>query len=91
MFENKRKVRRATEAAGIPHTYVSASNFAAYFVGTLLHPREEKDHVTVYGTGDAKGKFSSLATCNIYPCPFMLLLTLDRVYIKTHAQAHTHI
>lgn len=55
MLDNKRKVRRAIEAAGIPFTYVSANSFAAYFVDYLLHPHEKIDEVTVYGSGEAKG------------------------------------
>ncbi|KAF8022970.1 hypothetical protein BT93_F0473 [Corymbia citriodora subsp. variegata] len=54
LLENKRKIRRATEVAGIPFTYVSANSFAAYFVNYLLHPNEQRDHVVVRGTGEAK-------------------------------------
>ncbi|KAJ8767908.1 hypothetical protein K2173_020848 [Erythroxylum novogranatense] len=55
LLANKRKVRRATEAAGIPFTYVSANTFAAYFVDYVLHPHEkDRDEVIVYGTGHAK-------------------------------------
>ncbi|THG17823.1 hypothetical protein TEA_011363 [Camellia sinensis var. sinensis] len=56
LLDNKKKIRRATEAAGIPYTYVSANSFASYFVDYLLHPRENHDQVTIYGTGEAKGK-----------------------------------
>ncbi|KAL5555174.1 hypothetical protein UlMin_037410 [Ulmus minor] len=55
LLENKRKIRRATEAAGISFTYVSANAFSAYFVDYLLHPHENPDEVIVYGTGQAKG------------------------------------
>ncbi|BFG29981.1 hypothetical protein CerSpe_162550 [Prunus speciosa] len=55
LLDNKRKIRRAIEAAGIPYTYVSANSFGAYFVDYLLHPHEKTNHqVTVYGTGEAK-------------------------------------
>ncbi|CAA2959183.1 isoeugenol synthase 1-like [Olea europaea subsp. europaea] len=54
LLDNKKKVRRATEEAGIPFTYVSANAFAAYFVDYLLHPHDKSDHVTLYGTGEAK-------------------------------------
>ncbi|CAL2255606.1 unnamed protein product [Prunus armeniaca] len=55
LLDNKRKIRRAIEAAGIPYTYVSANSFGAYFVDYFLHPREKTNHqVTVYGTGEAK-------------------------------------
>ncbi|KAL5555136.1 hypothetical protein UlMin_037372 [Ulmus minor] len=54
LMENKRKIRRATEAAGISFTYVSANAFSAYFVDHLLHPHENRDEVIVYGTGQAQ-------------------------------------
>ncbi|KAI4326197.1 hypothetical protein MLD38_031535 [Melastoma candidum] len=54
LLENKRKIRRATEAAGIPHTYVAANSFAAYFVDYILHPNESRRQVLVYGDGHAK-------------------------------------
>nr|AHA90806.1 propenylphenol synthase 1 [Larrea tridentata] len=54
VLDNKRKVRRATEAAGIPHVYVSANSFMAYFVDYLIHPHEKRDEIIVYGSGEAK-------------------------------------
>lgn len=59
LLANKRKIRRATEEAGISYTYVSANSFAAYFVDYLLHPHENRDEVVVYGSGEAKGRFFS--------------------------------
>ncbi|CAL4907189.1 unnamed protein product [Urochloa decumbens] len=56
-FDEKMELRRAIEAASIPHTYISANCFAAYFcpnlaqMGTLLPP---KDKVRVYGDGNVK-------------------------------------
>ncbi|CAN6342561.1 unnamed protein product [Urochloa humidicola] len=56
-FDEKMEVRRAIEEASIPHTYISANCFAAYFcpnlaqMGTLLPP---KDKVRVYGDGNVK-------------------------------------
>ncbi|CAI9780498.1 unnamed protein product [Fraxinus pennsylvanica] len=54
LLDNKKKIRRATEAAGIPFTYVSANSFAAYFVDYLLHPCQKSDRVTIYGSGETK-------------------------------------
>uniref|UniRef100_A0A7N0UIS9 NmrA-like domain-containing protein n=1 Tax=Kalanchoe fedtschenkoi TaxID=63787 RepID=A0A7N0UIS9_KALFE len=54
VLENKKKIRRATEEAGICYTYISANSFAAYFVDYLLHPHEKCEELTVYGTGEAK-------------------------------------
>ncbi|GMN40748.1 hypothetical protein TIFTF001_009961 [Ficus carica] len=56
LLENKRKIRRATEAAGICYTYVSANAFSAYFIDYLLHPHIQRDEVIIYGTGHAKGR-----------------------------------
>lgn len=55
IHEDRRKIRRATEAAEIPHTYVCGNTFGSYFVSHLLNPHEERDEVVVYGTGEAKG------------------------------------
>ncbi|KAJ6360594.1 hypothetical protein OIU77_004584 [Salix suchowensis] len=49
-LDKKRKIRRATEAAGIPHTFVSANCFGAYFVNHLLHPHEKTQDIAVYGS-----------------------------------------
>lgn len=54
VLDNKRKIRRASEAAGLSYTYVSANSFAAYFVDYLLHPHEKREEVLVYGSGEAK-------------------------------------
>ncbi|KAH7850745.1 hypothetical protein Vadar_002324 [Vaccinium darrowii] len=39
ILENKKKIRRAKEASGIPYTYVSSNSFADYFIDYLLHPQ----------------------------------------------------
>ncbi|KAJ8747796.1 hypothetical protein K2173_006946 [Erythroxylum novogranatense] len=54
VLANKRKIRRAIEAAGIPFTYVSANSFTAYFVNFLLHTHNNRDEIIVYGSGQAK-------------------------------------
>ncbi|KAF9679110.1 hypothetical protein SADUNF_Sadunf07G0105900 [Salix dunnii] len=59
LLDNKRKIRRASEAAGLSYTYVSANSFAAYFVDHLLHPREKREEVIVYGTGEARAVLNS--------------------------------
>lgn len=56
-FIDKREVRRAIEAAGIPYTYVSANCFAGYFVGGLAQlgrVTPPTDRVCIYGDGNAK-------------------------------------
>nr|XP_034586674.1 isoflavone reductase homolog [Setaria viridis] len=48
IFEEKMELRRAIEAAKIPHTYIFANCFAAYFcpnlaqMGTLLPPKDKE-------------------------------------------------
>lgn len=59
ILANKRRIRRATEVAGVPYTYISANSFAAYFINYLLRPYEKTDQFIVYGKGDAKGKLIS--------------------------------
>lgn len=57
-FIDKREVRRAIEAAGIPYTYVSANCFAGYFVGSLAQlgrVTPPTDRVCIYGDGNTKG------------------------------------
>lgn len=54
LLDNKKTIRRATQAAGIPYTFVSANSLTAYFVEYLLHPSENHQQVSIYGTGEAK-------------------------------------
>ena len=55
-LDKKRKIRRATEAAGIPYTFVSANCFGSYFTNYLLHPHDENTNdIIVYGTGKVQG------------------------------------
>lgn len=66
IFELKSKIRRATEAEGIPYTYVSSNYFAGFSLPTLVQPGAvapppPKDKVVIYGDGNAKG--------NLHPIP----------------------
>ncbi|POO00181.1 Hopanoid-associated sugar epimerase [Trema orientale] len=65
-LDKKRRVRRATEAAGIPYTFVSANCFGSYFVNYLLRPHETRDDVFVYGTGQVKAVFNYEEDIAIY-------------------------
>lgn len=73
-FDEKMEIRRAIENANIPHTYVSANCFAAYFspnlcqLKTLLPPKER---VGVYGDGNVKGKKVNYLSIN---CCFIALI-----------------
>ncbi|XP_022724258.1 isoeugenol synthase 1-like [Durio zibethinus] len=58
LLANKRKIRRAAEAAGLPYTYVAANSFLVYFIDYLLHPHEKPNELVVYGTGQAKVVFN---------------------------------
>ncbi|XP_030447115.1 phenylcoumaran benzylic ether reductase Betv6 [Syzygium oleosum] len=60
-FDVKVQIRRAVEAEGIPHTYVSCSCFAAYFLPTLVQPgltAPPRDKVIIMGDGNAKAIFN---------------------------------
>ncbi|XP_042488000.1 isoeugenol synthase 1-like isoform X1 [Macadamia integrifolia] len=55
LLDDKKKIRRATEEAGISYTYVAANTLAAYFIDLLLHPHDQlREEVIVYGNGEAK-------------------------------------
>ncbi|CAN6461279.1 unnamed protein product [Victoria cruziana] len=59
-FDEKMAVRKATENAGIPHTYVSANCFAGYFVGGLCQLKSlipTTDRVYLHGDGGVKAVF----------------------------------
>ena len=63
----KAQIRRAVEAAGIPHTYVSSCFFAGYFLSTLAQEgatAPPRDKVVILGDGNPKGKLTMI-TLNI--------------------------
>ncbi|TYG58143.1 hypothetical protein ES288_D08G198600v1 [Gossypium darwinii] len=56
-FDDKMVVRRATEEAGIPFTYISANCFAGYFLGGLCQPGfilPSREQVRLLGDGNQK-------------------------------------
>ncbi|PON86002.1 Hopanoid-associated sugar epimerase [Trema orientale] len=60
-FEIKAKIRRATEAEGIPYTYVSSNFFAGYFLPTLSQPgatAPPRVKVVILGDGNPKAIFN---------------------------------
>ncbi|KAF5745722.1 isoflavone reductase [Tripterygium wilfordii] len=60
-FATKSSIRRAVEAAGIPHTYVSSNFFAGYFLPTLNQPgatAPPRDKVIILGDGNPKAVFN---------------------------------
>lgn len=78
LFKDKSKVRRAIEEAGIPHTYVSGNCYAAYFLGGLgqiamghVPPRQ---HVTLYGDGNVKGRKPTPLAKSKLQCHLLLFL-----------------
>ncbi|KAI4318289.1 hypothetical protein L6164_026076 [Bauhinia variegata] len=54
ILDKKIAIRRATEEAGIPYTYVCANCCSAYFVNFLLHPNDDAREIVVYGNGKTK-------------------------------------
>ncbi|CAN6582621.1 unnamed protein product [Malus baccata var. baccata] len=60
-FDDKVQIRRAIEAEGIPHTYVSSNCFAGYFLPSLAQPgatSPPRDKVTILGDGNPKAVFN---------------------------------
>ncbi|KAL3505312.1 hypothetical protein ACH5RR_035153 [Cinchona calisaya] len=60
-FAGKSQIRRATEAEGIPYTYVSSNAFAGYFLTTLVQPgatSPPRDKVVILGDGHVKAVFN---------------------------------
>nr|DAD21617.1 TPA_asm: hypothetical protein HUJ06_023080 [Nelumbo nucifera] len=60
-FATKAQIRRATEAAGIPYTYVSSNFFAGFFLPTLSQPgatAPPRDKVIILGDGNPKAVFN---------------------------------
>ncbi|GLJ29665.1 hypothetical protein SUGI_0584970 [Cryptomeria japonica] len=57
IFQQKMAVRHATEAAGIPYTYISANCFAGYFLAGLAQYNQfvpPLDKAVIYGEGNHK-------------------------------------
>ncbi|KAK7406726.1 hypothetical protein VNO78_08356 [Psophocarpus tetragonolobus] len=60
LFDKKLKIRKATEAAGIPYTYICSNAFAGYFLPNLLQPdlkAPPRDKVVLFGDGNVKGVY----------------------------------
>ncbi|XP_048332430.2 phenylcoumaran benzylic ether reductase Betv6 [Ziziphus jujuba] len=61
-FAIKAQIRRAVEAEGIPHTFVSCNCFAGYFLPTLVQPgvsAPPRDKVIILGDGNPKAIFNN--------------------------------
>eukprot|EP00262_Sarcandra_glabra_P020701 TRINITY_DN8393_c0_g1_i1.p1 TRINITY_DN8393_c0_g1~~TRINITY_DN8393_c0_g1_i1.p1 ORF type:complete len:311 (-),score=50.15 TRINITY_DN8393_c0_g1_i1:240-1172(-) len=59
-FAVKAQIRRAVEAEGIPHTFVSSNYFAGYSLSTLVQlgpSAPPRDKVTILGDGNPKAIF----------------------------------
>ncbi|KAL4582624.1 hypothetical protein LXL04_007182 [Taraxacum kok-saghyz] len=60
IFKGKADIRRAVEAAGIPHTFVSCNGFAGYFlpnIGQMDSYTAPREKVTILGDGTPKAVF----------------------------------
>ncbi|XP_076960696.1 phenylcoumaran benzylic ether reductase Pyrc5-like [Bidens hawaiensis] len=60
MFAGKASIRRAVEAADIPHTFVSCNGFAGYFlptVGQMDTNTAPKEKISILGDGNPKVVF----------------------------------
>ncbi|KAK1326339.1 hypothetical protein QJS10_CPA01g01550 [Acorus calamus] len=50
-MDDKLGIRKAVIEVGIPCTFIAGNFIAEYFIDALMCPLENKDMVTVYGTG----------------------------------------
>ncbi|KAF7138961.1 hypothetical protein RHSIM_Rhsim07G0053400 [Rhododendron simsii] len=67
LLDKKKKIRRATEATGVPFTFLSSTCFSAYFLSFLLHPHDKySEELTIYGTGESKAVFTHEEDVAIY-------------------------
>ncbi|KAF7139470.1 hypothetical protein RHSIM_Rhsim07G0053600 [Rhododendron simsii] len=67
LLDKKKKIRRATEATGVPFTFLSSTCFGAYFLSFLLHPHDKySEELTIYGTGESKAVFTREEDIAIY-------------------------
>ncbi|KAI8545790.1 hypothetical protein RHMOL_Rhmol07G0065500 [Rhododendron molle] len=67
LLDKKRKIRRATEATGVPFTFLTSTCFGAYFLSFLLHPHDQySEELTIYGTGESKAVFTHEEDVAIY-------------------------
>ncbi|XP_062116928.1 leucoanthocyanidin reductase-like isoform X2 [Humulus lupulus] len=66
VYNEKRRVRRAVEGAGIPYTYICCNSIAAWPYHDNTHPADvlpPLDHFLIYGDGTVKAYF--VAGCDI--------------------------
>ncbi|XAR63417.1 hypothetical protein NMG60_11023339 [Bertholletia excelsa] len=57
-LDRRKKVRMATQAAGIPFTCLSSSCCGEYFLSFLFHPLDQSRDLTIFGSGQAKVAFT---------------------------------
>ncbi|KVI01999.1 NAD(P)-binding domain-containing protein [Cynara cardunculus var. scolymus] len=93
-FAIKAQIRRATEAEGIPYTYVSSNCFAGYFLPTLAQPAATappRDKVVILGDGNAKVVFNDEHDIGTYTIKTVDdPRTLNKiVYIKPPANSYS--
>ncbi|KAL6981655.1 hypothetical protein U1Q18_023283 [Sarracenia purpurea var. burkii] len=55
VIDQRKKIRRATEAAGIPFTFPSSTCLGKYFMSFLLRPQDQPEELSIFGTGEANG------------------------------------
>uniref|UniRef100_A0A7N0RFW7 NmrA-like domain-containing protein n=1 Tax=Kalanchoe fedtschenkoi TaxID=63787 RepID=A0A7N0RFW7_KALFE len=65
-LERKRIVRRATEASGIPFTFVVGNCCARYFLHVLFHTYDKQADTIVYGTGETNVVMNSEEDIGMY-------------------------
>jgi leucoanthocyanidin reductase len=64
-YEEKRRVRRAAEAAGVPYTYICCNSIAGWPYFDNMHPSEVPpplDRFQIYGDGTVRGIYGRLTS-----------------------------
>lgn len=73
MYNEKRRVRRYVEAAGIPYTYICCNSIAAWPYHDNTHPADvlpPLDRFHIYGDGSIKGTIDGVKTLGRGSCRF---------------------
>lgn len=67
-YDDKRRVRRAAEAAGVPYTYICCNSIAGWPYFDNMHPSEVPpplDRFQIYGDGTVRGRVPTY-TCALH-------------------------
>lgn len=78
LVDAKAQIRRATEAEGIPYTYVSSDCLDGFFLANLVQPEATappRDKIIIPGDGNVKGMWKKI------PYPLCFAESLNTVVL----------